>query len=480
MAPGRVDHRVDIYAFGITLYEVIAGARPFVANSQQALFHKIRIETPNPLKSPLWPICERCLRKAPSARYQGFADLLADAQHLAHRTGVKLPSPSASGTDEEELTYARAMSYSAMGRDDLALQFALRYSRMVPEDDRAWTELGKQYLARNQLKDSVEASLRSIQLAPFKTNARNNLGVALHRLGRHDEAVDQLRIATSNDPLNTGALLNQAGPLISLRRPLEAIQVMQQATQLAPEKASIWANLGAVQMEVGQATEAEQSLKKALALHPGLLEASENLRTLIARRARAPSKGARPDPAKLLAAGRFDEAEAELLKRVAENEGDVDAWHNLGIVAVHQRREREAIKRFERVVAIKADEKFARKQLVQLKAAAGDIAGALHDCVELARMPEERLTATLMRAQLLQGVGKTSLAVQELQQLVRANPELDQAWFILSEIFEREGRPAESLGAATKALAILQKSGGNSDNIAMVRERIARLRIAQR
>jgi len=478
LAPATLDHRVDIYAFGITLYELIAGARPFVGSSQRALVQQILSETPKHLQSPLWPICERCLRKAPSARYQGFGELVTDARDIARQIGVGLPSPSASRTDEEDLVYARAMSYGAMGRPDLALKYSLEYCQMVPEDDRAWTELGKQYLMQNQLKESVQASLRSIELAPFKAVARNNLGIALHRLGRHDEALDELRVAASHDPLNTGALLNQSGPLTSLRRPLEAIQVMQQAIRIAPDKAAIWGNLGALQMEVGQEVEAEQCLRKALELHPGLHEAKENLSTLIAKRTSAQSGQRRPDPGQLLAAGRFDEAETELLERVAENATDVDAWHNLGIIAVHMHREQEAIERFGRVVALKPSESFARKQLVNLRANAGDIVGALRECEELARVPKERLHATLLRAQLLQGLGKTSLAIQELQQVVRANPEIDQVWFILSEIHEREGRLKESLEAATKAHAILRKAGGHADNIAMVEERIARLKVA--
>ena len=478
LAPGALDHRVDIYAFGITLYELIGGALPFAESSQQALVSQILSRAPKALESPLWAMCERCLRKAPSARYQTFEDLLTDASVLARGIGVRLPSQQAPRTDEEELVYARAMSYGEMGRPDLGLEYALKYSRLVPEDDRAWTELGRQYLAQNQLKDSVEASLRSIGLAPFKSVARNNLGVALNRLGKHDEAVNQLRVAASHDPLNTGALLNQSSPLMSLRRPMEAIQVMRQATRIAPDKASIWANLGAVQMEVGLEGEAEQCLRKALELHPGLHEAQENLRTLIARRTRAPSGGGRPDPGKLLAAGRFSEAEALLLERVAENENDGDAWHNLGIIATHQRREREAIERFERVVAIKPGEEFARKQLVRLRAGAGDIVGALRECTELARNPKERLTAALLRAQLLQGIGETSQAVRELQQLVHASPELDQVWFILSEIHERAGQPLESLEAAKKNLAVLRKFGGLADNIAMAEERIARLQAA--
>jgi len=372
------------------------------------------------------------------------------------------------------------MSYGEMGQPELALEYALKYSRMAPDDDRAWTELGKQYLTQNRLQDSVDASLRSVQLAPFKSEARNNLGLALDQLGKHDEALIQLQIAASHDPLNTGALLNQMGPLISLRRPFEAIQVMQLAISIAPEKASIWANLGAVQAEVGQDREAEVSLRKALELSPNLPEAQRNLRTLLEKRARPRSREGRPDPGKLLAAGRFTEAEALLLERVAENMNDVDAWHNLGIIAMHQRREHEAIERFERVVAIKPSEAFARTQLVRLRAGAGDIAGALRECTALATIPKERLTAALLRAQLLQGIGKTSQAIQELQQLVQANPELDQVWFVLSEILEREGQLKESLAAATKNLALLRKFGGLADNITMAEDRIARLRSALR
>jgi tetratricopeptide (TPR) repeat protein len=254
---------------------------------------------------------------------------------------------------------------------------------------------------------------------------------------------------------------------------------MQQAIRVAPEKASIWSNLGALQMKVGQDVEAEQCLRNALELHPGLHEAMENLGTLLARRTGVTSRKGRPDPGNLMAAGRFDEAETELLEQVSENPTDVDAWHNLGIIAVHEHREREAIERFERVVALNPSEGFARNQLVRLRASTGDVDGALRECEELARFPKARLHATLLRAQLLQGLGETSLAIQELENVVQANPELDQVWFILSEIHEREGRLKESLEAVTKAHAVLQKAGGFADNIAMAKERIARLKGAE-
>ena len=59
LAPGALDHRVDIYAFGVTLYELIAGVRPFAEISQQVFVSQILSRAPKPLQSPLWAICER-------------------------------------------------------------------------------------------------------------------------------------------------------------------------------------------------------------------------------------------------------------------------------------------------------------------------------------------------------------------------------------------------------------------------------------
>lgn len=475
VAPETIDHRVDIYAIGIILYELICGSRPFTESNQQVLIQQILKATPKTLQSPLWPICERCLRKNPLERYQGFDDLLSDAANIARGKRLHLPKRPQPGNDENELIYARSISYDALGRPDLAMEYAIKYSKTAPQDDRAWTELGKQFLKQNRLKESVEASLRSIELAPFKSTARNNLGVALNLLGQFEESINQLKIAASNDPLNTGALLNQASPLMTVRRPLEAIQVLQKASKIAPEKASIWVNLGSVQMQVGLDKDAEINFKKALQLHPGLNEAESNLRTLISNRKQESST---LDPGMLIAKGQFEEAEKLLLQRVAVDRSDIDAWHNLGIIATRQRREIQAIGRFENVVSLKPDEEFARKQLIRLRAGGGDFLGALRECDELAKIPNEKIHATLLRAQLLQARGEAPKAIAELKALVKLQPENHQFWFMLSEIHEREGQFKESLDCANRSLALIQKTGGHKENIDMLVDRIARLRSA--
>ncbi len=80
LAPGAIDHRVDIYSFGITLYELIAGARPFNESSQQGLVSEIlRWNTESSRKSTVDYLRE-VPSQGPSARYQTFEHLLTDAR----------------------------------------------------------------------------------------------------------------------------------------------------------------------------------------------------------------------------------------------------------------------------------------------------------------------------------------------------------------------------------------------------------------
>ncbi len=473
--PETLDHRVDIYAFGVSLYQVMSGSLPFVSTRQDELIHQILNphQQPRPLDGPFAELCHRCLKKNRKERFQSFDELRKAASAILEATGnARLPPPVESN-DELELIYTKALSYGAMGHPDIALRHATEYARRVPDDDRAWTELSKQYLIQGKLKQSIKASRKALSIVPFKSFPRNNLGVALNRLGQHEEALRELKVAASHDPLNTGPLLNQLGPLMALRRPLEAVHVLERAALISPEKATIWANLGAVNLEIGEYAQAERCLKRALKLHPGLREAEENLKTLRSRRHQGSDSAS--DAGRLIAKGRFIEAEKILLQRVEQQPTDVDAWHNLGIVALQTKRLGRAKACFERVIQLKPDEDFSLVQLIRLKGGAGDFEGAIGHCEQLEKIPKKRVQAVVLRAQLLQGMGRYELAVKELREVVRNEPHLDEVWFILSELYEREGDLQASLESARHALALLRQRGGDADNIRMLRERIRRL-----
>ena len=82
---GTVDHRTDIYALGVSLYECLTGTRPFVDNNAQALIYQaLHKEAPSPiihvpeLSRDVETIISKCLEKKQARRYQSATELAED------------------------------------------------------------------------------------------------------------------------------------------------------------------------------------------------------------------------------------------------------------------------------------------------------------------------------------------------------------------------------------------------------------------
>ena len=93
MAPEQVmgkvvDHRCDIFSFGSILYEAATRRRPFEADSDVDVMHKILHDNPQPIEidgnvpTELRRIIRRCLAKDPERRYQSMKDLAIDLRDL--------------------------------------------------------------------------------------------------------------------------------------------------------------------------------------------------------------------------------------------------------------------------------------------------------------------------------------------------------------------------------------------------------------
>lgn len=86
----EVDHRSDIFSFGAILYEAATRRRPFSADSDIELMHKILHDKPQPVEElnesvpvEVRRMIRRCMAKDPERRYQSMKDLAIELRELA-------------------------------------------------------------------------------------------------------------------------------------------------------------------------------------------------------------------------------------------------------------------------------------------------------------------------------------------------------------------------------------------------------------
>ncbi len=115
---GEVDHRSDIFSFGVVLYEMLTGQKPFRGEHEAAMVYSIVNEPPQPVQtylpdapSELDHIINRVLEKDPGDRYQLIDDMLIDLRRLKKGSGQRPVSGIRDSQSKSHTRGTRAASF---------------------------------------------------------------------------------------------------------------------------------------------------------------------------------------------------------------------------------------------------------------------------------------------------------------------------------------------------------------------------------
>ena len=241
-----VDVRADIYAFGVTFWEIVTGAWPLQPdeqhdwasihqNGERPAFPLNRFDSAQSWREPFGELLRRCIAPKISARPANFSVLRSELEPI-YRSVCGLPAPPVVAGLEL--------------------------------DAGDWCQKGWSQIELSLPRAALESFLTAQKLAPRDPQAFAGEIAACRALGQSDNALHRAEISAQKFP-NDGAIHFWRALILCENRQLPAArEAIGRAIQNDCAEPDFWAQLGQIELEDEQFEAAAKAFKRARELNP--------------------------------------------------------------------------------------------------------------------------------------------------------------------------------------------------------------------
>ncbi len=244
--------------------------------------------------------------------------------------------------------------------------------------------LGSALMKKGKLDDAISRYQRALQIDPLNAIAHNDLGTAFLRQGKVNEAVAHYQQSLEINPRDAEVQLRLGNALALTGKMEDAMIHFQKALEINADDADAHYDFGTALLQRGKLDEAISHFQRALQIDPAFAKAHSNLGIALNKKGRADEAIAqfqealrlKPDYADahfnlgnaLLRKGRTDAAIAHFQETLRLNPDQEAVWLNLGNALLQLGNADEAITDFEQALRLKPTDVQARNNLAWLLA----------------------------------------------------------------------------------------------------------------
>jgi tetratricopeptide (TPR) repeat protein len=287
-----------------------------------------------------------------------------------------------------------------------------RYLSGRPKDADALHLLGLSCIQQGKLEGGAGFIQDALaQNAEFGV-AHYNLGNALRRLNRYEDAAEAYRRAAALMPDHLNCLVNLGATLRELDRAEEAVEVYRRALTLKGDAPEVHYNLGRACQHLGRLEQAIDAYRRSLALNPSDADAWTNLGEVLTQ------------------AGRFAEAAAACRRRCALEPMSSEAQRSLAAALLETGQAEPAVEAARRAVALAPEDGQARLQLGNALLECGETDAALAAYRQAVERGPDDVAGWVNLAVGLQEAGRTDAARSAVAEALNRDQGSAPAWAV--------------------------------------------------